>query len=90
MSEIRDTLNERAKTHGDYAEHAAIAQSIKRQMRHSPNWLHLEFHKAETLDMIAHKIGRILAGDSSFHDHWHDIAGYATLTADRLKKAGEQ
>ena len=40
--------------------------------------------QAEALDMIAHKIARILNGDPNHHDHWHDIAGYATLIADRL------
>jgi hypothetical protein len=40
----------------------------------------------ETLDMIAHKIGRILAGDPNVEDHWKDIAGYATLSADRVRK----
>jgi hypothetical protein len=39
---------------------------------------------AEALDMILHKIGRIVAGDATFKDHWVDIAGYATLVADRV------
>lgn len=39
----------------------------------------------ESLSMIFHKIGRILAGDPNFRDHWDDIAGYAKLAADRCK-----
>jgi hypothetical protein len=39
----------------------------------------------ESLDMIAHKIARILNGNPNVHDHWHDIAGYATLVANDLK-----
>lgn len=35
--------------------------------------------------MIAVKIARILVGDCNHPDHWHDIAGYATLVADRLE-----
>lgn len=31
------------------------------------------------LEMIAHKIARILNGDPNYADNWHDIAGYATL-----------
>lgn len=38
----------------------------------------------ECLEMIAHKIGRILNGDPHYEDSWRDIAGYATLVADRL------
>ena len=30
-------------------------------------------------------LGRILAGDPNFHDHWLDISGYAKLVADRLE-----
>jgi len=33
----------------------------------------------EALEMIAHKIGRILNGDPNYADSWHDIAGYAKL-----------
>jgi hypothetical protein len=40
---------------------------------------------AETLDMIAHKIGRIIAGNAAEPDHWRDIAGYAQLVANRLE-----
>lgn len=38
----------------------------------------------EALEMIAHKIGRILNGDPGYADSWVDIAGYAQLVADRL------
>jgi hypothetical protein len=40
----------------------------------------------EALDMICHKIGRILNGDPNYADSWVDIAGYAKLVADRLEK----
>jgi hypothetical protein len=33
----------------------------------------------ETFEMIAHKIGRALAGDFNFADHYTDIQGYARL-----------
>jgi hypothetical protein len=36
------------------------------------------------LDMICHKIGRIINGDPDYADSWHDIAGYAQLVANRL------
>ena len=49
-------------------------------------WAKLEQTQRESLDMIAHKIGRILAGDPDFRDHWDDIAGYAKLVADKCSK----
>ena len=39
----------------------------------------------EALDMIFHKIGRIINGDPDYVDSWVDIAGYAKLVADRLQ-----
>jgi hypothetical protein len=39
----------------------------------------------ESLDMILHKIGRIVNGDPDYDDSWVDIAGYAKLVADRLQ-----
>lgn len=44
----------------------------------------LQPDQQEALDMICHKIGRILNGDPDYADSWHDIAGYAQLVADRL------
>ena len=39
----------------------------------------------EALEMIAHKIGRIINGDPDYDDSWVDIAGYAKLVSDRLQ-----
>ena len=82
---IEETLAERQKTHGNFTTHAMIAQSIKCQMYNAHGWSELYAEQRESLDMIAHKIARILNGNPNVHDHWHDIAGYATLVAERLK-----
>lgn len=79
---IQDTLDERQKTHGDYSLHAECTQTLKHVIRmlldeHDRPPLKMEHQEA--LDMILHKIGRIVAGDPNFEDHWHDIAGYAEL-----------
>lgn len=84
MVDIHEILAQRGSTHGEYNDHAQYTQSLKDFFRSSPNWAKMIPHQRETLDMIAHKIGRALAGDPHFEDHWRDIAGYATLTADRL------
>lgn len=84
MAEVRDILETRKSTHGDYSDHARVTQNIKSVMHDSPNWNRLSADKTETLEMIAHKIGRILSGNPDFADHWDDIAGYATLSSDRV------
>jgi hypothetical protein len=50
----------------------------------SPNWENLTDDKKESLEMIAHKIGRILNGDPEYKDSWHDIIGYTTLIESTL------
>ena len=82
---IEQTLAERAKTHGHFESHAQICQALTGMARNSHGWHSLEDDQREALEMIAHKIARVLNGDPNIHDHWHDIAGYATLVAERLK-----
>lgn len=45
----------------------------------------LPIHK-EALDMIVHKIGRILNGNPNYIDSFRDIAGYAELVVNYLKE----
>jgi len=81
---IEKTLAQRAKTHGNFKTHAEISQQLKLVLwEHS--YYNLDPDQCEALEMIAHKIARILNGNPNAHDHWHDIAGYATLVANRLK-----
>jgi hypothetical protein len=84
MTDIADTLKERGKRYGDFKGHARITQDIKRAMKSSGGWLALTDDKKECLDMLAHKIGRILNGDPEYHDSWHDMTGYTKLVADTL------
>jgi hypothetical protein len=86
MTSVKDTLTERQKTHGSFQSHADICQSLKAQMRRSSTWQDLPNHMKESLEMIQHKIARILNGSPNHHDHWHDIIGYATLVEDTLEK----
>jgi hypothetical protein len=81
---IDTTLEERGSRYGSYADHARITQNIKRAMADSKNWNTLKDDQKETLEMLAHKIGRILNGDPDYHDSWHDIIGYTKLVADTL------
>jgi hypothetical protein len=84
--DLSATLAERGKRYGSFAEHAAITQALKDAACNAPHRAQrLAPDQAEALDMIFHKIGRILAGDPNYADSWHDIAGYAKLVEDRLE-----
>jgi hypothetical protein len=82
--DISATLAERGGRYGAFCGTAKIIQDLKRAMHASPNWQNLNDRQREALEMVAHKIGRILNGDPNYHDSWHDIVGYATLVADEL------
>ena len=82
MSNVENTLAERGKRYGDFKTHAEITQELKDVVRSYDGNLD-PIHK-EAIDMIMHKIGRILNGDPNFADSWHDIAGYATLVEQRV------
>lgn len=82
--DIDATLSERGSRYGSFTGHAEITQALKGTMVSAPKWAALKPDQKEALEMVAHKIGRILNGDPDYHDSWHDIVGYAKLVADRL------
>jgi hypothetical protein len=82
---VEQTLANRERTHGSFRRHAQIAQELK-SLAHFES-ARLTHTEAEALDMILHKIARVLAGDPHFADHWHDIAGYAMLIDNELSDA---
>ena len=83
---VDDTLAQRANTHGDFRDNAAISQELKQIIFTSPNAESFLPVQAEALDMIAHKIARICCGDFNEVDHWLDISGYSTLVCKSLSE----
>ena len=87
---IDSVLTERGSRYGKYTGHAKITQDLKALMHATGNWSKLAPDQKESLEMVAHKIGRILNGDPNYDDSWVDIAGYAQLVATRLKTGVEK
>ena len=90
MSSIDATLDERGRRYGIFMGHADITQTLKQAMQRTPKWTELKNDQREALDMIAHKIGRILNGDPDYIDSWHDIVGYTRLVEQRLEQEQNQ
>lgn len=82
---IVETLKQRGDRYGPFKGHALITQSLKEVMFDSGGWSRLSPSQKEALEMVAHKIGRILNGDPNYADSWHDIAGYASLVDKELE-----
>lgn len=96
VNHIDIVLNERGKQYGKFTGHALVTQALKEVIQthiadqgyvtdSTPAYQMLSPDQREALDMIAHKIGRILNGNPNLADSWDDIAGYAKLVGDRLK-----
>lgn len=77
-------ITERGTRYGKFKDGADIMQSLKDVMRDVDGWNNLTPSQKEALEMIQHKIGRILNGDPTYDDSWKDIAGYATLIVNEL------
>lgn len=79
--QIDEILNQRELTHGKFKDQARIAQGLKFELG---DLLNLTPTQREALEMITHKIARIVAGNPNCKDHWDDIAGYALLVSKEL------
>jgi len=77
---VEETLATRGNTHGDFNTGAIISQRLCNVLRAGPSWDALTSAQMESLEMIAHKMARIVNGNPDFADHWHDISGYAKLS----------
>ena len=85
--EVDKVLDERESEYGSYMQSADTAIKIKGAMHNAiaRNDLHMFPDQLLSLDMIAVKLSRIVNGNPAHRDSWIDIAGYATLVADRLQ-----
>ena len=87
-TDIKAILAERGSRYGTFADLAVISQNLHAAiigpMSQDKYDNRLAADQKEALQMIAHKLARIINGDPDYSDSWRDIAGFATLVADRL------
>jgi len=84
---VNTLLQERALQYGTFAALAKTAQEFKSVLYRELGSRNkrLADDQAEALDTILTKIARIINGNADHVDSWADIAGYATLVAERLQ-----
>jgi hypothetical protein len=87
---LDELLDDRGETHGDWSENARVAQEMKELWRKTSGWSRLSCGQREALDLIGHKIARVLCGDPGYADHFVDIAGYAQLVVRELNDDGDE
>jgi|LakMenEpi03Aug12_release.lakeMendotaPanAssembly.Ray.scaffolds.fasta_scaffold158271_3 hypothetical protein len=86
MTDINNILDERGNRYGDFSSNATTTQLIKQAINLGDTANKLAFYQRESLEMIAHKISRIVNGDANYMDSWVDIVGYAQLVIDKLQR----
>ena len=73
---------DRQATHGEFEFFSSVSQNLKGILRSAePD---LTDAQVEALEMICHKMARILTGNPNHKDHWEDIAGYAARISEKL------
>ena len=87
VSGVGKVLDARAEQYGSFMQSSDTTVRIKGIMHNAVarNEVHLYPDQLQALDMIATKISRIVHGNPNHLDSWIDIAGYATLVADRIQ-----
>ena len=81
---INKTLEQRGERYGKFKDVAATTYALQEILRNAKNHEHMTDDQVIALDMICNKMARIVNGDPSYSDNWHDIAGYATLVEQEL------
>jgi hypothetical protein len=81
---IQQIIKDRAEKYGDFRDQAILAVDLKEIIRHGRSFDMMPSYMKESLDMICHKIARIVNGDPKYLDSWVDLVGYAQLARDRL------
>ena len=84
---VDSVVDERAITYGKFENLAEVSQRFKDSLHYFliTRNKYLAPDQQEAMELIFHKFARIVNGDPDHIDNWKDIAGYATLVADRLE-----
>lgn len=81
---IEEVLNQRQVTYGSFTKNAEVSQMLKYFMTQGTNYKQMPVAHREALEMIVHKIARIVNGDPNYIDNWIDICGYSQLVIEEI------
>lgn len=89
-SSLEDTLKERGEKYGNWKEQAGVTHFIVRGLNFYGDLDEMAPYQEQALRQIAHKLARIVHGDSNYIDSWKDVAGYALLVVQHLERINEE
>lgn len=85
---VNELLASRSKLRGDYKTmakaHAGIMEAIAKNSSRR-----MSDEELLSLNMIGHKLARIITGTAYDSDSWKDVAGYATLVVNTMEDNNE-
>lgn len=82
---VDNLLVERGSKYGNYLRLATVVEKLWHTLATALGNTRIEPDQGDALRMICVKLARICNGNPNYADNWRDIAGYATLVADRLE-----
>lgn len=85
MSEVKKLLIERGERYGMFVNHAHLSQKLKTTLQEHPEYQFLSDDKKEALEMVMHKVARIVNGDPEYVDSWMDVIGYVQLVIGNIE-----
>jgi len=85
---IKDTLHDRGASYGDFKTHAKISQAFKLLLEElcTETEKVLPDYQQEAIQMVFHKLGRVVNGDHMYIDSWRDMVGYLQLVVDIMEQ----
>ena len=89
MSDVKEVLNQRGSRYGTFEQNAKVTEGlidVIAEAMGQDKFTALTPVQREGLHMVCHKLSRIACGDPDYDDSWVDIAGYAALVANNLRK----
>ena len=82
-------LNERGGRYGTFESNAKTCQLLKNVLHAQDGWYRLSYVQREAVEMIMHKISRLVNGDGTYLDTVVDISGYNQLMLDHMRGKDE-
>lgn len=78
-------LDDRGSRYGNYMQVATVTEALWCNLAAALAGKEVAPDQADALRMICTKLARIVNGNPDYPDSWRDVAGYATLVAERLE-----
>lgn len=88
-TDVDAILGERGNRYGTFESNAKTCQLLKNVLHSQDGWYRLSYVQREAVEMMMHKISRLVNGDATYLDTVVDIAGYNQLMLEHMRDRNE-